>query len=130
MGESTAETRTVLVVDDSDDIRELIRLILQMKGCLVVEATNGANAVEVARQVNPNLILMDLSMPVLDGYEATRQIKALPALSGVPVIAVSAFCDLHNRDKAIAAGCVECINKPINFVVIGEVIERYLQVQG
>jgi two-component system cell cycle response regulator DivK len=130
MGESTVETRTVLVVDDSDDIRELIRLMLQMKGCLVVEATNGENAVEVAGRVYPNLILMDLSMPVLDGYEATRQIKAQPALSGIPVVAVSAFCDLQNREKAIAAGCVECINKPINFVAIGDVIERYLHGQG
>jgi CheY-like chemotaxis protein len=127
MGESTAETRTVLVVDDSDDIRELIRLILQMRGCLVVEATNGANAVEIARQVNPNLILMDLSMPVLDGYEATRQIKAQLRTQDIPIVAVSAFCDVENRHKAVAAGCVECVSKPIDFAVIGDVVNRYLQ---
>ncbi len=114
MGESTAETRTVLVVDDSDDIRELIRLMLQMKGCLVVEATNGENAVEVARQVYPNLILMDLSMPVLDGYEATRRIKADPALRHIPIIAVTSYALAGDEAKASSAGCDGYVAKPFS----------------
>jgi CheY-like chemotaxis protein len=83
--------------------------------------------VELAPQVRPNLILMDLSMPVLDGYEATRQIKAQLRTQDIPIVAVSAFCDVENRHKAVAAGCIECVSKPIDFAVIGDVVRRYLQ---
>ncbi|HZG50600.1 MAG TPA: response regulator [Pyrinomonadaceae bacterium] len=127
MGKEQSGNRTVLVVDDSGDIRELIRMMLQMKNCLVVEAVNGQEAVELAPQVCPNLILMDLSMPVLDGYEATRRIKAQNKMQDIPIVAVSAFCDVENRHKAVAAGCIECVSKPIDFAVIGEVLNRYLQ---
>ncbi len=126
MGEAKREDRTVLVVDDSGDIRELMRMMLQMKNCSVVEAANGQEAVELAPQVRPRLILMDLSMPVLDGYEATRQIKAQDKTHNIPIVAVSAFCDMENRHKAVAAGCVECVSKPIDFRVIGDVVNRYL----
>ncbi|HEY0083159.1 MAG TPA: response regulator [Pyrinomonadaceae bacterium] len=127
MGEAQPGNRTVLVVDDSGDIRELMRMMLQMKNCMVIEAVNGQEAVELAPQVCPNLILMDLSMPVLDGYEATRQIKAQLKTQNIPIVAVSAFCDVENRHKAVAAGCIECVSKPIDFAVIGEVVNRYLQ---
>ena len=127
MSEVQRENRTVLVVDDSGDIRELMRMMLQMKNCLVVEAVNGQEAVELAPQVHPGLILMDLSMPVLDGYEATRRIKAQDKTQNIPIVAVSAFCDVENRHKAVAAGCVECVSKPIDFAVIGDVVNRYLQ---
>ena len=128
MAEAQRENRTVLVVDDSGDIRELMRMMLQMKNCLVVEAVNGQEAVELAPQVHPGLILMDLSMPVLDGYEATRQIKAQDKTQNIPIVAVSAFCDVENRHKAVAAGCIECVSKPIDFAVIGDVVNRYLRV--
>jgi CheY-like chemotaxis protein len=127
MGEVQVGNRTVLVVDDSGDIRELMRMMLQMKNCQVVEAINGQEAVELAPRVCPNLILMDLSMPVLDGYEATRLIKAQLETCDIPIVAVSAFCDVENRHKAVAAGCIECVSKPIDFAVIGDVVNRYLQ---
>jgi len=126
MGVAQPDNRTVLVVDDSGDIRELMRMMLQMRNCLVVEAVNGQEAVELAPQVRPNLILMDLSMPVLDGYEATRQLKAQRKTQDIPIVAVSAFCDVENRHKAVAAGCIECVSKPIDFAVIGDVVKRYL----
>ena len=126
MGEAQLGNRIVLVVDDSGDIRELMKMMLQMKNCSVVEATNGQEAVELAPQVHPGLILMDLSMPVLDGYEATRRIKAQDQTQNIPIVAVSAFCDMENRHKAVAAGCIECVSKPIDFTVIGDVINRYL----
>ena len=126
MGEAQLGNRIVLVVDDSGDIRELMKMMLQMKNCSVVEATNGQEAVELAPQVHPGLILMDLSMPVLDGYEATRRIKAQDQTQNIPIVAVSAFCDMENRHKAVAAGCIECVSKPIDFAVIGDVINRYL----
>lgn len=126
---SNAGGRTILIVDDQPDIRELLCLQLQMKGCQVVEATNGREAVELAPQIHPSLILMDLSMPVLDGYEATRQIHEQPRLRDVPIVAVSAYCDAHNREKAFDAGCVECVGKPIEFGMIDGLLKKHLLVQ-
>jgi two-component system, cell cycle response regulator DivK len=120
------DNRTVLVVDDHEDIRELMRISLQAEGCHVVEAANGKEAVELAPQVGPRLILMDLSMPVLDGYEATRQIHQQPQLQDIPIVAVSAYCDPQNRQKALAAGCVECVGKPVDFGLINDLLARYL----
>ena len=117
---------TVLIVDDQPDIRELLRYSLQSRGLNVAEAVNGLEAVELASQVHPGLILMDLSMPVLDGFEATRQISSQPAMKGIPIVAVSAFCDSHNRHKAIEAGCVDCVSKPIDFRLIDSLLKVHL----
>jgi two-component system, cell cycle response regulator DivK len=124
----TGDEGAVMVVDDSEDIRELICMQLRWKGYLVVEAANGEEAVELAVRTHPGLILMDLNMPVMDGYEATRRIKALPGLGGVPVVAVSAFCDPSNSRKALEAGCVECVRKPIDFRAFDALVSRHLQV--
>lgn len=121
--------RTVLVVDDDADIRELLGMMLKMKGCLVFEAADGSQAVKLAPQVHPALILMDLSMPVLDGYEATRRLKAQPELCGIPVVAVSAHCDPQHRQRALAAGCSECVGKPVDFRLLVELLEKHLPVQ-
>jgi CheY-like chemotaxis protein len=118
--------KTVLVVDDAPDIRELLGILLSMNGCRVVEAENGQRAVDLAPHVRPDLILMDLSMPVLDGYEATRRLKARPESSGIPVVAVSAFCDPHHRQKALDAGCEECVCKPVDFGLLDGLLSKHL----
>ena len=118
---------TVMVVDDSDDIRELICMRLRMMGYWVVEAANGKEAVELAPRTHPGLILMDLSMPVMDGYEATRRIKALPGCGAIPVVAVSAFCDPRSKHEALEAGCVECVSKPVDFGKVVSLVSRHLQ---
>ena len=128
MAKGQATQQTVLVVDDSADIRDLLRVMLEMRGCRVVEATNGLEAVKLAAEVRPELILMDLSMPVLDGYEATRRIRAQPQLQDMPVVAVSAFCDAPNRRKAFDAGCAECVCKPVDFALLDGLLRRHLQV--
>ncbi len=102
----TVHSGTAMVVDDADDIRELICIQLRRKGYEVVEAINGAQAVEIATLSHPGLILMDLSMPVMDGYEATRRIKSLTGLGGVTTVAISALCDPLIEPKALEAGCV------------------------
>ncbi len=122
----TVHSGTVMVVDDADDIRELICIQLRRKGYEVIEATNGEQAVELATRSHPGLILMDLSMPGMDGYEATRRIKALPGLGGVNVVALSAFCDPCNKHKALEAGCVEFVSKPIDFHTIDNLVSRHL----
>jgi two-component system, cell cycle response regulator DivK len=126
MSENRPDTRTVLVVDDHEDIRELLSWQLQARGCKVVEAGNGREAVELAPQIRPDLILMDLSMPVLDGYEATRQLRGRQETRDVPVVAVSAFCDADNRRKALDAGCVECVSKPVDFSLLDGLLSRHL----
>lgn len=122
----TGDSGTVMVVDDADDIRQLICMQLRWKGYDVVEATNGEQAVELATRSHPALILMDLSMPVMNGYEATRRIKALPGFGGVPIVAVSAFCDPFNEHKALEAGCVECLRKPIDFPAFDSLVSKHL----
>ena len=119
--------KTVLVVDDAPDIREMLNFMLSLKGCRVVEAANGREAVELAPQIRPDLILMDLSMPVLDGYEATRRIHGRRETSAIPIVAVSAFCDPHGQQKALEAGCVECVGKPVDFRLLDRLLETHLQ---
>ena len=125
---SSPEKKTVLVVDDAPDIRKLLGMMLRLKGVGVAEAEDGERAVELAPQVLPDLILMDLSMPVLDGYEATRRIKALPGCGAIPVVAVSAFCDERKKQAALSAGCEDCLDKPVDFILLGGLIEKHLGV--
>lgn len=104
--------RTILVVDDFDDTRLLLRTWLQKKGYRVVEAENGNSAVAAAESDRPDLIIMDVEMPELDGLAATRKIRKLTNFEEVPIVAVSAYgADLY-RDHAIAAGCDEYVSTP------------------
>jgi two-component system cell cycle response regulator DivK len=117
----------ILVAEDSDDIRLMIRVMLELRGHRVVEAADGREAVELAMSKNPDVILMDLSMPVMDGIEATRRLRAQPETSNMPVIAVTAHCadsDWHRR--ALAAGCTECVGKPVDFRRLEQLITGVL----
>jgi CheY-like chemotaxis protein len=113
---------TIMVVEDYDDTREFMRMLLEMKGCRVVEARNGQEAVDSFLGTNPGLVLMDLEMPVLNGYEATRRILEMRR---VPIVAISAQCELEQRRRAIDAGCVECYQKPVDFNLIDDLLGRY-----
>ena len=115
----------VLVVEDYDDTRQLMRMFLELQGCSVVEAADGREAVAYAAGEGFNLIMMDLNLPVLDGYEATRQILSHPRSRHVPVVAFSAQCSQERRRKAFEAGCVDCIEKPMDFDKIKEVLARF-----
>ena len=123
-----AGEETVMVVEDSDDIRSLICMRLRKTGYHVVEAVNGREAVELAPRLRPGIILMDLSMPVMDGYEATRRIRGSRETGDIPVVAVSALCDADHRRKAFEAGCVECLTKPVDFRALAGVIQKHLYV--
>jgi CheY-like chemotaxis protein len=116
---------TVLVVDDYADTRELIRALLEMKGCRVLEAANGREAVDLTALTPFSFILMDLEMPVLNGFDATREILSRQETSDVPIIAFSANCGGDRRARAFAAGCTECYQKPLDFTIIDELIVRY-----
>jgi len=110
---SSNESRgTILVVDDFDDTRLLLRTWLQKKGFRVVEAENGNRAIAAAESSRPDLIIMDVEMPELDGLAATRKIRQLKDFAAVPIVAVSAYGADQYRDHAIAAGCNEYVSTP------------------
>ncbi|MBI5721614.1 MAG: response regulator [Burkholderiales bacterium] len=105
---------TVLLVDDNEVNRYLAQYLMEQAGIEVVTATNGHEALRMARARRPQLILMDIQMPVLDGYTATEQIKADPQLSGIPVVALTTFAGVADRERALGAGCVAHIAKPLD----------------
>ena len=117
--------RKILVVEDVDFNRDLVVQILEDR-YRVVEAVNGQEGVALAEQERPDLILMDLSLPVVDGWEATRQIKANPALCAIPVIALTAHAMVGDREKALVAGCDDYLVKPLDEDQLLARIEKFI----
>ena len=115
-----------LVVEDFEDSRFMMRRLLEMAGYRVVEASDGEQAVRIAEETHPVLILMDLSLPKLDGLAATRQIRQKKGLKRVPIVAVSAHDSPQSRTEALAAGCNEYVTKPIDFDHLNELLHRFL----
>jgi CheY-like chemotaxis protein len=105
---------TVLLAEDSEDTRYVLSLELQHRGCRVITATDGCEAVDAALVARPDLILMDLNLPRLDGLAATERIRAHNELDSVPIIAVTAFDTYGIREAALEAGCQEYLLKPLN----------------
>jgi len=116
----------ILVVDDDEMNRDMLSRRLLRKGYEVVLAVNGAEAIERAGQERPELILMDLSMPVLDGYEATRRLKAETGTAGIPIIGLSAHAMVGDREKALAAGCDDYDTKPVELPRLLGKVEAFL----
>jgi len=122
-----AKPLTVLLVEDTEDNRFMMRRLLEMTGYRVVEAMNGDEAVKLAASESPNLILMDLSLPVIDGLAATRLIRKLPNLQSTPIIAVSAHDTSDFQSEAIDAGCNTYVTKPIDFNELEQLIAQLLK---
>lgn len=114
----------VLLVEDTEDNRQMMRRLLEMSGYQVVEAINGEEAVKLASEAQPRIILMDLSLPIIDGLTATRRIRSLPYLSNVPIIAVSAHDTADFHSEALAAGCNAYVTKPIDYPELEEIVNR------
>jgi CheY-like chemotaxis protein len=104
---------TILIVEDNEMNRDMLSRRLQRAGYSVLLAVDGEKGIEVARESAPDLILMDMSLPVLDGWEATRRLKADDELKGIPVIALTAHAMANDREKALEAGCDDYDTKPI-----------------
>ena len=124
MDESGDRCPVVLVVEDFEDNRFMMRRLLEMSGYRVVEAVNGNQAVESAASHRPDIILMDLSLPQLDGLAATRRIRAQENSRRVPIVAVSAHDSADFHAEALAAGCNEYVTKPIDFDQLVELLSR------
>ncbi|MDQ3917227.1 MAG: response regulator [Acidobacteriota bacterium] len=126
MAWSQPDAPTVLVVEDTDAVRIVLRMQLTILGYRVLEACNGLEAVEAAKRERPDLILMDIGLPVLDGLEAARRLRDATETREIPVVALTAFSDPETRARAFDAGCREYAAKPIEMKDLGDVIARNL----
>lgn len=126
MSAQEGEMATILVVEDNEINRELLLRRLSRKGFALLQAATGCQALREAATQQPDLILMDLSLPEMDGWEATRQLKADPHTRHIPVIALTAHAMAGDQQKALAAGCDDYDTKPIEFQRLLAKIARWL----
>lgn len=116
----------ILVVEDNEVNQQVITRLLRRRGYEVVLASDGATGLAAVASERPDLVLMDMSLPVLDGWEATRQLKAEPSTRGIPVIALTAHAMVGDREKALGAGCDDYEIKPVDIERLVEKIEAQL----
>jgi two-component system, cell cycle response regulator DivK len=116
----------ILLVEDNEMNRDMLTKRLQRRGYDVVVAVDGGEGVAMAESEAPDLILMDMSLPVVDGWEATRRIKAAPATSAIPVIALTAHAMAGDQEQAMAAGCDDYDTKPVELTRLVEKIQAFL----
>ena len=107
-------TKRILVIEDTEDNRQIIRDLLSSVGYELIEATDGVSGVALAQKERPDLILMDIQLPEIDGYEATRRIRAIPELAKVPIIAVTSYALSGDEAKTREAGCDGYVAKPFS----------------
>jgi two-component system, cell cycle response regulator DivK len=123
-------SKTILVVEDQEDNRQILRDLLASAGFRMIEAWDGKQALTVARSQQPDLILMDIQLPILDGYEATRSIKRDPELKHIPIIAVTSYALSGDETRAREAGCDAYVAKPYStrhlLGKIGQLLEQAL----
>jgi len=117
--------RVILIADDMEEIRLMLKQAMLMNGYSVVEATNGIEAVEAARQRRPDLVLIDLNMPEMDGLKAIEEIRKIKG-EQVPIVAITAFDTYGMREAAIQVGCNEYLNKPLNISQLESLVRDYL----
>ena len=124
------ERNVVLIVEDEPDNLEIMRAVVEdMLGYKALLARDGASAIEVATTDQPRMILMDLMMPVLDGFEAIRRLKLAEATSHIPVIAITALGRAVDRERALGDGADEYLSKPFDLDILVSVVQKYMDVQ-
>lgn len=117
----------ILIVDDNRDNMELIRFLVEQSGHQVITARHGKEGLQLAQEQRPDLILLDLAMPELDGWEVARELKAEPLTRDIPLIAITAYAMPGNRRKALDSGFDDYITKPLHIPTFGEQIGRLLE---
>ncbi|HYT59606.1 MAG TPA: response regulator [Haliangiales bacterium] len=120
----------ILLVEDNEMNRDMLSRRLERRGYAVVIAEDGAKGVDMAKSELPDIILMDMSLPIMDGWEATRQVKAAPQTKGIPVIALTAHAMAGDEEKALAAGCNDYETKPVDLPKLLAKIDALLQSKG
>lgn len=121
------DLRIIFHVEDNFENRLLVRRLLQAYGYKVVEAENALQAKEVLKSVHPDLILLDINMPDVDGYTLTSEIRAIPALAGIPIVAITANVMKGDRERTLRAGCDGYIEKPIDVDKFVNQVENFLK---
>lgn len=122
-----AERATILYIEDNRDNRSLVRRVLESEGYSVTEAANAEDALSSLKVGSPDLILMDINMPGIDGYALTAQIKSVPDYTAIPIIAMTANVMRGDRERSLEAGCDGYIQKPIDIDILAEQIERFIR---
>ncbi len=117
----------ILYIEDNPENRLLVRRVLEVEGYQIIEADSGLTGLKIAESLTPDLILMDINLPEIDGYELTHRLKQMPHLARVPIIAMTANVMRGDREKTLAAGCDGYIQKPIDVDQLPVQVERYLQ---
>jgi two-component system cell cycle response regulator DivK len=123
-------TRTVLLIEDNEQNRYLTTFLLERNGYAVVIATDGPNGIREASRCLPDIVLLDIQLPGMDGYAVAAKLRQLEALGDTPIIAVTSYAMVGDREKALAAGCTGYIEKPINPDTFIDEIERIARVKG
>jgi two-component system, cell cycle response regulator DivK len=118
---------TILNIEDNFDNRMLIRRVLVAEGYEIIEAGNAGEGLDVLKTIHPDLILMDINMPDMDGYSLTARIRSLPSFENVPIVALTANVMRGDREKSLEAGCDGYIQKPIDIDLLPQQIESYLR---
>jgi two-component system cell cycle response regulator DivK len=126
MENANRSTHTIMVVEDYDDTRYLLKRVLEKEGYQVLEAINGQEAIQIAQKEHPDLILMDLDLPILDGIGATQYLRQQSDTKAVPIVAMTAYPMSYTRVKAFAKGCDEYLSKPIDFDELKKHVMSYL----
>jgi two-component system cell cycle response regulator DivK len=118
---------TILVVEDDADNRQIVVKVLTMAGHRMLEATDGQSAIAIARRERPDAIIMDLALPGMDGWEASRRLKADPETADIPIIALTAFAMRGDEERAREAGCDAYLSKPCRPQAIRDAVRRFLE---
>jgi two-component system, cell cycle response regulator DivK len=119
-------SKRILVIEDTEDNRRIFRDLLVPSGYELIEAVDGAQGVAIASTEKPDLILMDIQLPIVDGYEATRRIKANPELRHIPIIAVTSYALSGDEEKSRAAGCDGYLAKPFSLQQVLDAVHNFL----
>ena len=117
---------TVLVIEDNEQNIYLVTFILEKHGYKVIQARDGREGIEVAKQTTPDLILLDIQLPVMDGYDVARELRSNPEIYDVPIVAVTSYAMVGDRERVLAAGCNGYIEKPIDPETFIEDVEQHL----
>jgi CheY-like chemotaxis protein len=118
--------KKILVIEDNEQNLYLVTFILEKNGYEVVPARDGQEGIDLACQVKPALILLDIQLPVMDGYTVAQELRKNPALNDIPIVAVTSYAMTGDRERALAAGCTDYIEKPINPETFMRDMEKYL----
>ena len=121
---------TILYIEDNPENRLLVRRILEAEGYTVIEAADASAGLELAERSSPDLILLDINLPEMDGYEFTARLRGTPGLSDIPIVALTANVMKGDRERTLAAGCDGYIQKPIDVDELPRQIERYVRARG